>query len=547
MEKVCNECFSDFILEKVDLDFYAKIDVCIPKLCFSCRAQNRLSFRNEKNLYHNTCAKTGKSLVSIFSPNKPYTVYSYDAWFADDWDAVDYGKSYDIGRPFFEQLKELFDSVPKPALIHTRSINSEYLNLAADNKNAYMIFESSNNEDATNCYWVQRCKDVCDVSFSDSCELCINCDDCFNCYRISDSSNAQNCSESDFLVDCRGLTNCIGCVNLYGGEYFILNKKYSKEEYVAEKEKLMLHTYSGRQKFKKIFEEFLQTQPQKYAHIVNSINSSGNYLKNVKNCTYTFHAYDAEECRYAEHVWRNAKECVDVSTAGRNAELIYNALNAGLDVAHQIGTMTCWSSTYAYYSSYCFNSNNIFGCFGLRKKEYCILNKQYSKEEYFKLKEEIINQMKKNEEWGNWYPKNMSFFGYNESSAQDQFPLTQEEVHAKQYKWEESPRGTYSKETRTWDGLDNSESLNIKGEIFACVETKKNFRFVENELTLYKKLQYPLPRIHPDVRLEKRLKKRGLNNLYNRKTDDGSIVWTPIPQSDTRLILSEEEYKKRFL
>ncbi len=545
--KTCTECKEDFILEQVDLDFYQKIDVSIPKICPICRAKIRLYFRNEKILYNTTCAKSGHSIVSVFSPNKKDIVYSYDAWFSDDWDALDYGMDYDENRPFFDQLKELFDKVPKPALLHTRSVDSEYLNLAADNKNAYMIFESSNNEDATNCYWIQKCKDVADVSYSDSCELCVNCDNCFNCYRVTDSKSAHNCSDCDFLVDCRGLTNCIGCVNLYQGEYYILNQKYSKEEYYKEKEKLQLDSYEGRNIFKQRFNEFLNSQPQKYAEIVNCINSSGNYLKNMKNCTYTFHGYDAEECRYAEHVLRNAKECVDVSTAGLNAEVIFNSLNSGLDTAHQICAFACWSSTYAFYSGYCFNSNNVFGCFGLRKKEYCILNKQYSKEDYTKIKNHIIEELKTIGKWGEWFPKEMSFFGYNESSAMDQFPLSKDEALAQNFTWEDTERGVYGKETKTWNGLDVFSDQTVLGEIFACTETGKNYRFTEQEINLYKKLHYPLPRLHPDIRLEMRLQKRGKNMLSKRLTQDGKEVLSPIPQSDPRPILSDEEYKKRFL
>jgi hypothetical protein len=548
--KTCSECKQNFILEQVDLDFYKKIDVCIPAMCPLCRAQIRLAFRNEMNLYHRKCDKTGENIISVFSQNKPDKVYSYDAWFADDWDATEYGREYDPNRPFFDQLKELFDAVPKPALSHTRSVNSEYLNLAADNKNAYMIFESSNNEDATNCYWIQKCKDIADTSYSDSCELCVECDDCFNCYRVSNARGAHNCSDCSFLFDCRGLSNCIGCVNLYQGEYYILNQKYSKEEFEIEKKKLALDTYSGRQAFQIRFNEFLKTQPQKYAEIVNCVGSSGNFLKNTKNCTYTFHGYDAEECRYTEHVWRNAKECVDVSTTGRNAELMYNTINTALDVSHCICTAICWTDTFAEYSMYCFNSNYVLGCFGLRKKEYCILNKQYSKEEFEKLRLQIKENMKQKGEWGNWYPKNMSFFGYNESSAQSQFPLTKEQAGEKSYSWEDTERGTFGKETTTWtDHYATSSQINddILKEIFACTQTGKNFRFTSHELNLYKKLSLPLPRLHPDVRLETRLKARGENRLYKRVTQDGKEVLTPIPETNPRPILSDEAYKQEFM
>jgi hypothetical protein len=107
--------------------------------------------------------------------------------------------------------------------------------------------------------------------------------------------------------------------------------------------------------------------------------------------------------------------------------------------------------------------------------------------------------------------------------------------------------GTYNKETKTWNGLDILNDQNILNEIFACSLTGKNFRFTEQEINLYKRLNYPLPRNHPDLRLENRIKERGENTLYIRKTVDGKEVLTPFPESDIRDILSDEEYKKRFM
>jgi Zn ribbon nucleic-acid-binding protein len=59
-------------------------------LCPECRQQRRLSFRNERNLYKRDCDATGKSIISIYSPDKPYKVYNQDFWWSDNWDAMDY-------------------------------------------------------------------------------------------------------------------------------------------------------------------------------------------------------------------------------------------------------------------------------------------------------------------------------------------------------------------------------------------------------------------------------------------------------------------------
>ena len=41
----------------------------------------------------------------------------------------------------------------------------------------------------------------------------------------------------------------------------------------------------------------------------------------------------------------------------------------------------------------CQSSSNIFGCIGLQSKQYCLLNKQYQKEEYLNIIEKIKKHM----------------------------------------------------------------------------------------------------------------------------------------------------------
>ena len=81
-----------------------------------------------------------------------------------------------------------------------------------------------------------------------------------------------------------------------------------------------------------------------------------------------------------------------------------------------------------FYSISCKSCKNIFFCNGLLNKEYCILNKQYTKEEYEELVSQIIERMIQRGEWGEFIPPSLSPFGYNESVAMDRFPLTEEEA-----------------------------------------------------------------------------------------------------------------------
>lgn len=521
MEKrECQNCKQEFVIEPEDFAFYKKIGVLEPKMCPLCRAQRRLAFRNERTFYKRPCDKCKKDTVSMYSPNKPYTVWCYECWFSDDWDAATYAKDYDPSRPFFEQFEELWKVVPKVALIYVRSPGSEYTNISADNKNCYMIIESSNNENGVHCYWIQQCRDLVDVSFSHQTELSYESNDCYNSYKVLYSKGAHVCRESHFLLDCRDCSNCVACVNLRNKKYHIFNKPVSKEEYERFLAEARLDTYEGVERLRKKFEAFAAAQPRRFAEIYNAPGSTGNYIENAKNCRNVFHCYDAENCKYSVHVWRNAKECVDADTNGRGAECMYNSMNSGQNASRYICSTLCWSCSFMWYSSYCFNSNHCFGSTGLRKKDYCILNRQYDKASYESLRAKIVEDMRSRGEYGEFFPASVSVFGYNESSALEQFPLTKEEALSKGFKWEDSPRGTFGKETISWNktpaSIKELGNWNPLNEVFACLNCKKNFRLIPAELDFYKRLFIPLPRFCPDCRHSRRFSARGPNRLWKR-------------------------------
>ena len=517
--KICQSCKNDFTIEPDDFSFYEKIGVCVPVDCPDCRAQLRLSFRNERAFYKHKCDKCGKDSVSMYSPNKPFKVYCYDCWFADDWGGKDFGIDYNPDESFFDQFERLWKSVPKVSLIYMRSPGSDYTNISADNKNCYFIIESSNNEESIHSYWIQECRDVVDTSFASKCELTYESDDCYNSYKLLYSKGCHDCTTSYFLTDCRGCTDCIGCINLRNKNNYIWNVSYSKEEYEKIKNELQLDTYSGVKMFQEKYQDFLKDKPRKFAEIIQVVNSTGSYMKNTKNCKSCFHCYDAEDNKYGVHIWRNAKDTMDCDTAGRNASLIYNSINAGIDNSHLVCDALCWTCSFVEYSMYCFNSNNLFGCVGLRKKNYCILNKQYEKEEYEKIVESIKGELREKGEYGQFFNKNLSCFGYNETPAQEQFPLEKIEAVKSAFNWEDTERGTYNRGSIKINEMPDSFSdinFDATKEVFVCESCSKNYKVIQNEFLFYKKLNIPLPRLCPDCRHYRRMKSRGPNKIWHR-------------------------------
>ena len=515
----CQNCKKDFIIEPDDFEFYKKMKVPSPTWCPDCRLQRRLSFRNERMLYHRECDLCGKNAISIYHPGGKNVVYCHDCWWSDKWNPLSYGRDYDFSKPFFEQYRKLSNTVPHEGLVNANSVNSEYTNLAADNKDCYMLIESSNNERCNHSYWMQLSKDCLDCMFVNDSELCYEVFVAWNCYKLFFSKECRDCTDSYFLQDCVGLTNCYGCMNLRSKSYCMFNEQYTKEEYAKILEKKKEQIKHGKiEELKKEFKDFALKQINKYAYIQKSIRGTGNYLVNVKNCISCFHGYDAENCKYGLHVWRDAREVMDGSTVGRGAELIYESINTGIKAYNiKFGIQNWNGNNDLTYSEACSASSNLFGCISLSHKQYCILNKQYTKEEYEELVPRVIKQMNdmpymdkmgRFYKYGEFFPTEISQYGYNETPAYDHFPLSKKEALMQGFSWKDQ----------------EEKNVTIGGEIIRCSHQGKcvdhctvGFKIIQAERDFYERMGLPIPTLCPNCRHYERLNQRNPLKLWHRK------------------------------
>ncbi len=192
------------------------------------------------------------------------------------------------------------------------------------------------------------------------------------------------------------------------------------------------------------------------------------------------------------------------------------------------------------YSFSCVGSSNLFGCVGLRKKEYCILNKQYTKEEYEALRAKIIQQMndmpyvdKKGRvyKYGEFFPIELSPYGYNTDMNNDQFPLTKEAALAEGYVWQDVDKKDFEATVKAADLPDAIQDIpnEILKEIIACMECGKAYRIIRPELDYLRNKKIPLPRLCIDCRHKRRISQRNKTQLYDRRcmcgggTSDGGV------------------------
>lgn len=514
----CEKCTTSFEITPQEKSFLKQIDHPEPKNCPRCRMQRRFAWRNERKLYYRKCDLTGKQIVSIYSQDSPYTVYDQHEWYTDKWDGMDYGRDFDFSRPFFEQYKELMLEVPRLSLFVSRNENSDYTNGSQQNKNCHMIFVSDHDEDCYFSYAIDSCSDCTDCFNCYKCTLCVECIDCSDCYNVVYSEKAHNCRDSAFLSDCKNCQDCFGCYGLRGKKYHIYNKEYSRKEYEKKIKSLNLGSYEKLQEAKKYFgHKVKEQQIHQYYDGNNNESSTGDHIVGCKNCVECYDSGDLEDCGYLIYSFKS-KDCFDGHVVVDKCELCYETVST-INQYNTQHTFVSFYSKNSMYLDHCQGVEDCFGCSGLKKKKYCILNKQYTKEEYEKLKAKIIEHMKKTGEWGQPMPIRLSPFAYNETTAQEYFPLSKEEVEKKGWKWYEEDKkdsAYQGPEYKLPDDIKDAPEDTVD-KILACEKSGKLFKFIPQEIKIYKKHGLALPHNSFDERHMGRLRKRNPRLLNDRK------------------------------
>ena len=518
--KICQNCKKDFTIEAEDFNFYEKIKVPAPTLCPECRQQRRYAWRNERTLYRRNCDLCEKSTVTVYSPNKPYKVYCNECWWGDNWDFADYGRDFDFSRPFFEQFAELQHEVPRMALLNKNSVNSEYTNHSSDNKNAYLSFSTFYSENIIYGMWIMRSRDCLDCNMIyDKGERLYEIVDSRSSYKCRYSIFLKDCSDCYYCYDCHGCNECFMSSNLRNKSYVFRNKQYTREEYLKKKKEYDLSSLVIHEGLNKEFQDLMKYGSiHRYVRSNRNINSNGSFIYDCKNVTQSFEVNEGENCKYI-YACLEIKDSMDTYHIGYNTELCYE-LHGCVRTSNCQFCHLCYDDMNVMYSDTCQNSQNLFGCVSVKKGEYMIFNKKYSKEDYLTLKERIIEHMKKTGEYGEFFPPEIAPVYYNETQGQLYMPMTKEEVLSKGWHWEDNIPGTFDRETISSASIPDKikdAPDSYLNEIFSCINCSKNYNVTTNELLFYRKENISFPRRCPSCRYKRRFDLRPPRKLWHRK------------------------------
>ncbi len=539
--KTCRLSWTQFPIYQSDLDFYKKIsptfnwvtyNIPTPTLCPEERQRRRLMFRNERNLYKRKCDATGEPIISIYSPNKLFNVFEQRYWYSDNRNSLTNKTQNNV---FKKNILDLIWNIPFINSYIVNSQNSDYACYVVDSINIYLSQRIWN---SSNIYYTYSA-----IENSDNCFDCMYLRSSSNCYECLDSKNLSNCTyceESDNLDNCHHCFKCHNCIYCYwcswlqNKQYYINNKSYTKEEYFKKV------TKTTKEKI-----EFHRSLTQ-----ISSESCYWNKIIDSNQIVFWFDCFNTQNSKYC--TWPETAVCIYDSDYNFHADHAYEQMS----IIH---------SNKCYFSSWCIQSNNIcyslnsfncsylFWCVNIKNASYCIFNKQYTKQEYETLVPKIITHMQETWERGEFFDPSLSPFGYNETVAQEYFPLTREEALAR---W-------YTRQDTSYDPIIPPHVTTLSGDqipkdittvtddilksIFICEISWRPFRIIKQELDFYRKHSLPLPRKHPDVRHQERLKKRPWRTLFLRSCDKcNEEMLSVYPHESTDTVLCELCYKKEI-
>ena len=503
MQTTCKKTQRSFEITDMELRLFEKMGLQKPLFHPKIRAAMRLAFRNERNLYMRKCSLSGERIMSAYSENHPFPVYKYDYWMDDKWDLP--SLDYDFDKPFFEQYKQLSKITPRPNLFAPYNENCDYCNAAEKNKNCFMHILSDRSEDCMYTHGIFTSRDCVDCAYIYNGELSYECTDCRDIYHCRMCFLCDNSSDLSFCFDCRGCSNCFMCYGLRNQKYCINNQQLSEEEYKKKMEQVILTSYHV---WNQITQKFLSqiVSQQEYVRMINTENSDGNFLINTKNCHNCFDVEDSEDCMNVVVGANGLRDVIDTHAVVDGSELIYNNVSTteSYNCHNVIG---CWTTKNSCYGEFLQGCQNCMGCISLRYKKYCILNKQYPKEEYEKIRAHIIQEL--GDYFGNPFPFHLAPFNYQDSAFRDHYTMSKEEVEYIGWCFgqpEEVKAGNFKSTSELPDSITNAPK--DLPDTYLCEKSGKPFKIIPQEICLLKKIGVPLPRFHHDVRFKERVKFR---------------------------------------
>ncbi len=462
-------------------------------------------FLKEIASWFNVSFNKNTGIISIFPETERcgivYEASEYKQKFIDGFPWIDVA----LDVPFLQQFQKFFSTSPKMALLdYGNNENVRYADTVYGAKNSYMTIS----------VW-----DICEnVLYSitifghctnvlNSMLITSNCENIYHCVNVTDSFNIfyskyiHNCANIRFSSNLIWCQECIFCSWLENKQYHINNVSYTKEEFHKQKEAILARKSEYISFFQNLSNE---ASPRS----VNNCKWNGiSFSENLEDAYFVSRVVNGRNILLGDGtpLSNDLYDVVDIS----KVDNAYGWMWVWQNSTH----MYCWANAstcnhvlYSYFMDTC---SYCLGCIGLKNKQFCILNKEYTKEERFILANKIFAQMES--DWTLWafFPGWMCPFYFNDTLAylvDDSF--TKEEVTKEWYlRRDGESRVDVPADAEVitiqdfgqFQGVNQQGKREINPEILKKVIQDANwnyYRIVPMELDFLQKHSLPLPEMY---------------------------------------------------
>lgn len=363
-------------------------------------------------------------------------VMKYSDYYNQSWEEYLNGIDYDSSKNLFENYAELRKSVKGINMINFfHSENSEYADVVSKWKNIYLsAFIVNGDEDVMYSFGVNdESKRVLNSAIisdhSENIYFSLAVQHSFQVFYSRFINNSSDIWLSTNLIWC---THCIACHDLENSSYCIENTQYEKDEYMIKKDEYL----KDKDGYHKSYTDLIR---KRWKHLA-SANITWSYAVESEDIEWAHFTYRISSWRNIFNVWgfESCQNIYDVfNWWGPSLQDIY-AVNG---IA--INSENCYTSCHVpncntvFYSYYLESCSFCIWCIGLQNKSYCILNKQYTKDEWELKANEIFSQMEKEDVLWDFFPGSLNPFYFNDTMGWILWNFTKDEVESEGYMWRE--------------------------------------------------------------------------------------------------------------
>lgn len=397
-ERTCEKLGIKWMMDEEEIAQYHKYNVPPSKYAPLTRMKLLNCHIVMFDMWYNAQPSGGKPLISVIHPASGIRVLPDDEWFKQDF--TSHGRDLDFSRSFIDQLFELSLAVPRSANLNyvqpenslafiSRGDQNSYFVLACKSKNSVFSMNVSDMEDSAEVALSSHISRSYNIIHSQSVADCLYLRECLDCLS------------SAFLFDCRNCEFCFGATNKRNAKYLWWNEQLTEAEWKKRRAEVDLSSYAIRMEHEEHFRDMIARAIWPENWNVHAEGATGEYIYNSTRVHESF--YICKGCADLEWVdiaYGEASNDCYMCAAVVGASDCYYGVGNGYSSKTRYSLSLLTRCLECEFSHACMDCENCFGCFGLRHKKFCILNKQYAEDEYWKTVDALKCAMLERGEYG---------------------------------------------------------------------------------------------------------------------------------------------------